>query len=213
MPQYYDGMQDRSGEIRNAFRESVQQFVNVVERIPSDAWDKPGLGEWTVRELVAHVVAMIEGIAAYAGPPAPPDAESAGAYYVQAMSKPRIHEQITERAREHVSLLGNDPAKASRAIADQTLAAIEVLGDAVSMATLPGTVRLVDYLPTRVLEIVIHTLDVAHAAEVSIEPTRNALAVTVALLGEIAVERGDGAIAMLALSGRRALPDGFNVLS
>ena len=45
------------------------------------------------------------------------------------MSKPRIHEQLTERAREHVSLLGDDPAKASRAIADQTLAAIEALGD------------------------------------------------------------------------------------
>ena len=63
MPQYYGGMQDRSGEIRNTFRESVQQFVDVVERKPPDAWDKPGLGEWTVRELVAHVVGMIDGIA------------------------------------------------------------------------------------------------------------------------------------------------------
>ena len=213
MPRYYGGMQNPSGEIRNAFRESVQQFVDVVERISPDAWDKPGLGEWTIRELVAHVVGMIDGIAAYAGPPAPFGAESATAYYVQAMSTPRIHEQITERARERVSLLGDDPAKAARAIADRTLAAIEVLDDAVPMVTPFGTLRLVDYLPTRVLEVVIHTLDVAHIAEVSVEPTRNALAVTLALLGEIAVERGDGAIAMLALSGRRALPGGFNVLS
>ena len=209
---YHARMKDRATEIRNAFRESALQLVDVLERVPSDAWEKPGLGEWSIRELVGHVVGVIDGVVADTGHAAPMAAEGAAAYYVQAMSSPRVHEEVAERARTRAASFGDDPAEAVRAIVARSLEAVDALEDAAPVTTTVGAIRLVDYLPTRVVEIVIHALDVAEAAGVAVEPSHDALTVSLALLGEIAVEHGDGAALAMALSGRRSLPEGFNVL-
>lgn len=188
------------------------QLVDVIERVPPDGWDKPGLGEWTIRELAAHVISALESPAVYEEHNGPPAAESAAAYYIQAMSSPRVHEEVAERARESAALFGDNPTEAARATAARTLQVIEALDDDAPVVTTIGVVRLVDYLPTRALEAVIHTLDIADAAGVSVTPEQDALTVSLALLSEIAVEHGDGTMLALALSGRRGLPEGFNVL-
>ena len=205
-------MTHRPTEIRNAFRDALLQFVDVVERVPPDGWDKTGLGEWTIRELVAHVASAVEAPVAYIGQAKPINMEGAAEYYARAMSSPTIHKDIAERARLGATALGDDPARAVGAIVDRTLAAIVGLDDDAPMATPFGTVRLVEYLPTPVLEVVVHTLDIADAAEVTFEPSQDALTVTLGLLSDIAVARGDGIALAMALSGRRSLPEGFNVL-
>ena len=180
--------------------------------MPSDAWDRPGLGEWSIRELVGHVVGVIDGVVADTGHAAPMAAEGAAAYYVQAMSSPRVHEEVAERARTRAASFGDNPVEAARAVVAGTLDAVDALDDSALVTTNVGPVRLVDYLSTRVLEIVIHTMDVSLAAGVPVETSREALTVTLALLSDIAVEHGDGAALAMALSGRRSLPEGFNVL-
>ena len=205
-------MQDRAIEIRNAFRESALQFVGVLERVQPDAWENPGLGEWTIRELVAHVLKTFDGPADFAELDGAPAADSAAAYYVLAMSSPRIHEEVAEGARERATSLGDDLADAARGIVARTLDAVDALEDSAPVATTVGAIRVVDYLPTRVVEIVIHTQDIAAAAGVVFEPSHDALTVSLALLGEIAVEHGDGVALAMALSGRGSLPEGFNVL-
>ena len=205
-------MNDRAAETRRAFRESVLQFVDVVERVPPGAWDAPGLGEWSIRELVAHVVGVIDGVVADTGHTAPMAAEGAAAYYVQAMSSPRVHEEVAERARARAASFGDNPVDAARAVVARTLDAVNALDDAAPVTTTIGPVRLVDFLPTRVLEVVIHTLDIAEAAGLTVEPSHDALTATLALVSEIAVAHGDGAALAMALSGRGSLPEGFNVL-
>ena len=205
-------MKDRATEIRNAFRESALQLVDVLERVPSDAWEKPGLGEWTVRELVAHVLKIFDGPVTSEEQDRPLAADSAAAYYVLAMSSPRIHEEVAERARTRAASFGDSPVEAARAVVARTLDAVDALDDAALVTTNVGPVRLVDYLSTRVLEIVIHSMDVSLAAGVPVETSREALTVTLALLSDIAVEHGDGIALAMALSGRRSLPEGFNVL-
>ncbi|MDE2765278.1 MAG: maleylpyruvate isomerase N-terminal domain-containing protein [Chloroflexota bacterium] len=197
---------------REAFREAVGQFVETLERVPDDAWDKPGLGEWSIRELAAHVVRMLDRIPEYTAQHAPVDTESAAAYYLAAMSTPNVNAQIAERARESVALLGGDPAAAARAIGERTLAALDALDAEASAATPFGTVGIADYMATRILEIVVHTLDLACAAEVAVAPAPAALGATLRLLADIAVARGDGAALALALSGRAPLPDGYSAL-
>ena len=198
--------------VKSAFSEAVQQLVEVVGRIPSESWEKPGLGEWTVRELLSHVVGAVEAPVASAGQARAIDLDGAAEYYISAMASPSIHQEVAERARQGVERLGDDPASALRTVADRALAAIEEFADDEPMSTSFGTVRLVDYLPTRILEVVVHTLDIADAAGVSVEPPPDALSVSLALLGDIAVRQGDGAMLALALSGRRSLPEGYNVL-
>ncbi|MDE2899520.1 MAG: maleylpyruvate isomerase N-terminal domain-containing protein [Chloroflexota bacterium] len=189
------------------------QLVDVVDRIPADCWDKHGLGEWNVLELVAHVMRAVEGPVVHSRQAKPVDMEDAATYYLRAMAAPDIHAQVAKRARRSTAKLGDDPAAAARAIAERALAAIEQLEDDAPMSTPIGTVRLIDYLPTRVLEVVVHTMDVANAVGVEVEPPAAAQHVSLALLGEIAVVQGEGTMLTMALYGRHPLPDGYNVLA
>ena len=99
-------MLERSTTSRDAFRDSVLQLVDVVERVPPTAREKPGLGEWTVRELVAHVMRGVEGPVVYSGQPKAVDMHGAATYYLRAMSPLMIHEEVAERARQSTAMLG-----------------------------------------------------------------------------------------------------------
>ncbi|MDE2803501.1 MAG: maleylpyruvate isomerase family mycothiol-dependent enzyme [Chloroflexota bacterium] len=206
-------MPDRNTQVREAFRASVLQLVHVVDHIPADSWGKPALGEWNVLELVAHVMRAVEGPVVLSGQAKPVDMDGAATYYLRAMAAPDVHAQVAERARQSTAALGDDPATAARVIAERALAAIEQLEDDAPVSTPIGTVRLIDYLPTRVLEVVVHTMDVANAVGVEVEPPAAAQYVSLALLGEIAVAQGEGTMLTMALCGRHPLPDGYNVLA
>ena len=205
-------IQKSSNDVRLAFRESVQQLVETIERVPQTAWGKQGLGEWTVRELTAHVVRIVDRTAAYAVPRSSIDTENGAAYYAKALSTPNINEDIAVRARQSVAILGDDPAEAARRISNITLKAIDELDDATPMVTPFGTVRLIDYLETRVLEFVIHGQDISRATDVPLKTTRAALTTSLHLLSEIAEKRGKGTEVALALTGRLTSPEKFNVL-
>jgi hypothetical protein len=62
--------------------------------------------------------------------------------------------------------------------------------------------RLRDYLPTRVFELVVHGTDIALATGLDWAPPADAVAASVALAGEIAVASGDGVPLLRALTGR-----------
>ena len=205
-------MPDDLNSAREAFRASVRCFVETLERVPADAWDKPGLGEWSIRELTAHVARMLTLAVEYTAQPAPVDTESAAAYYLRAMSTPGVNERIAERARESVGLLGADPVAAARAIGEQALAGMDARDAGASAVTPFGTVGITNYLATRVLEVALHTLDIARAAGIPVALPPDALAFTLRLLADIAVARGDGAELALALSGRAPLPDDYSAL-
>ena len=205
-------MTDDLNSTRAAFAASVGCFVETLERVPGDAWDKPGLGEWSIREVAAHVVRMLERAIEYSAQPAPVDTESAAAYYLRAMSTPGVHARITKGARESVGLLGAHPAASARAIGERTLAAMDALDAGASAVTPFGTVGITNYLATRVLEVALHTLDVARAAGITVALPPDALAFTLRLLADIAAARGNGDALALALSGRAPLPGGYNVL-
>ena len=40
--------------VRETFAEAARTLVELVQRLPPDRWDKPGLGEWNLRALVGH---------------------------------------------------------------------------------------------------------------------------------------------------------------
>ena len=197
---------------RDAFRASVQLLVDVVERVPPEGWQKPGLGEWTIHELVSHVAGAAEAPVAYAGEARPIEIKGAAEYYARAMASPSIHQEVAERARQGVERLGDDPVAAVRAIAERTLSAVDGFADDAPIVTSVGPVSLEDYLPTRILEVVVHAMDIGDAAGIPVEPPHEALSVCLALLGDIAVGQGEGALLAMALSGRRPLPEGYNVL-
>jgi hypothetical protein len=56
--------------VREAYRQAVQFFVQVVTQIPDDRWDFPGLGVWTVRDLVGHASRSLANVETYLAKPA-----------------------------------------------------------------------------------------------------------------------------------------------
>jgi hypothetical protein len=77
--------------------------------------------------------------------------------------------------------------------------------------TFAGTLSLADYLATRVVEVCVHTLDLADALGLAeAEPPGEAAMLSVWVLGALAAEPSP-AVLLRALTGRVPLPQGFSV--
>ncbi len=70
-----------------------------------------------------------------------------------------------------------------------------------------GGMLLIDYLPTRIVELTVHTLDLTDALDRPPTVRPDAVALTTAIMAQIA----DPLVLIRSLGGRAALPDGFNV--
>ena len=187
-------------DLAKAYNEASVYFVDLVGRMPRDRYDDPGLGEWNVLELIAHTNRSHTLLVEYTEQPVAP----AGPDY-------NTPEAIAARARASVAALGDDPPAAVAAAARR---AQDLVADADAdseLGTPFGPRRLVDYLPIRVAELVIHGLDLAHAVQVDVAPPPSALRLTLHLIADMVDKRGAGADVVLALAGRTSLPEGFSV--
>jgi hypothetical protein len=72
--------------------------------------------------------------------------------------------------------------------------------------------RLIDYLPSRVFELTVHTLDLGAAIAADIDLPEAASAVTLGMITELAQQPGKAAPLLLAATGRQALPATFSIL-
>lgn len=203
-------------EVRTAYDQAATAFRVVVDGIEPDQWDAPALGEWTVRELVAHALRALLTVEAYAGVAADvAELHGAADYYRSVLDTPGLHADVAARARVQAAELGDDPAARVAAVVDRVLALVDVTPDDRVLGTFAGGIRLSDYLPTRVVELVVHTLDLCDALGRGPLVGRLPAAVTLATLGEVAASRPasvDVAGVVRAMTGRAPWPDGCNVL-
>jgi hypothetical protein len=80
------------------------------------------------------------------------------------------------------------------------------------VATVAGGMRLIEYLPTRTFELVVHTADLTSALGIAAAPPAVAAASALRLAADLALERDSAVDVLLALTGRRPLPDGFSIV-
>jgi hypothetical protein len=73
-------------------------------------------------------------------------------------------------------------------------------------------ILLTEYLRTRELELVVHTIDLSRATGIAHALPVAAVSDTAALAARLAVLKGSGDDLLLALTGRVALPEGFSVV-
>jgi len=206
-------------DYRRTYRAAAVSFADLVSRLPADRWDGPGLGDWSLRELVGHTA----GSALRQVPPVL--ATTGGAltlgtpqdYWAFARSAPpELYAAATAAssvdARETGDWLGADAAVRVGELAGHATAALAAAGDDDVVTTAAGGMRVRDWLPTRTFELVVHGMDVAAAAEVSFDLPPEVLAEAVLLASRIAVAVGDGGLVLRALTGRGALPEHFSVV-
>jgi uncharacterized protein (TIGR03083 family) len=202
--------------VRDAFYEEAGAlFVGLVARVPDDAWHRPALGVWDVRDLVGHTSRSFVTVLTYLDErPAEAAVASASAYYVAttavlASSDP---DAIDERARAAGRALGDDPLAAVRDLRERTLARLADAEPDDLMASIVGGIRVRDYLPTRVLELVVHSRDLARALGLELAVPTTLLRAVALLAAEVAVDAGQADVVLDALLGRGTLPEGFSLV-
>lgn len=200
---------------RSNFFAAAHLFVETVAGISGGEWDRPGLGEWSVRDLVGHASRALSTVEAYLEVPAEVVTIRQPGDYFRALEAAQIdHGAVAERGRAAGAALGEHPAEVVRALGDRVLTLVARAPDSATLTVAGGKgATLPAYLPTRTFELTVHTLDLLDA--LGRDPPGELaapIAACLGLVGQLAGGRPGAATVLLALTGRRPLPAGFSVI-
>src|SRR4029453_15429894 len=190
--------------IREAYEIATGLFVNTVEQVGPTQWEQPGLGVWPVRDLVGHASRALLTVELYLAKPAtqrevvrPVD------YYLRAQVRLADPASVAARGREAGVALGSDPIAVVRDTAARVLAQVQTASDEALVSTPVGGMRLIDYLPSRIFELAVHTLDIAAALPVTVTLPEPVAAAALHLLADLALQPDKAAAFLLAPTGGR----------
>jgi uncharacterized protein (TIGR03083 family) len=186
----------------DAFKIASQFFVGAVELVPEGHWHTPGLGRWSVLELVGHANRAHTTLEDYLRRPQPPAAHDSD-YFSE--------DSIAKRGREAVAALGDDPVRSVRDWSDRSCALVEESPPEAMIGSPAGTMTLDEYLPSRTAELTIHGLDIVRATGSQLSTPAEALRESLAFVTGWCVSKGAGEVVIRALSGRERLPSTFSV--
>lgn len=137
----------------------------VIAAIRADQWSQPTrLGLWNVRQLTAHLLRGVTRIHTYLQAPVPAEATLTWLDYWRRARQDADPEGIAQRAIDEAVTL--DVATVATRWQDAwRSAAVEVEADGADRVLPPpfGAMRLDHYITTRIVEVVVHGLDLRHA--------------------------------------------------
>jgi uncharacterized protein (TIGR03083 family) len=194
---------------------AAEAITDLVRRIPDDAWDGPGLGDWDLRSLVGHASRSFVTVSTYLRAPAEREDLASAVDYVarlREMAAGLGAADVVGRGRQAGRDLGADPAAAVDALARAALSDVADAGDPLITVIGGLGIRLSNYLPTRTFELAVHGLDIARAAAVELVLPDDVLEEATVLATRVGVALGHGETVLLALTGRTTLTEGFSVV-
>lgn len=199
---------------------AAQVFADLVSQVPDQMWESPGLGVWSLRELVGHTsTAALSGVLTTLDKPAQTIViASPEAYYAigrtldPSVYAAAVAAAYTASASTHAEALGIDPASAVRALVKDVAIRLNSADGEQLVQSAAGGMQLSAWLATRTFELTVHTLDIAAATGIAATSTLKALADAASLAARIAATVGTGETVLRALTGRGTLPNGFSVL-
>jgi uncharacterized protein (TIGR03083 family) len=206
-------------DFRRTFRSAAIAYAGLVTALPPERLDGPGLGDWTLRELVGHTVSSaLRQVPAVLATRAPQvEVETPEGYFAYARSASRetvasARAALADDARAAAELLGDDPADHVSAQIGRATEALSRVNDDDVVATPVGGMRVRAWLPTRTFELVVHGLDAAEAAGLPFDLPVETIAEAVTLASRTVLGVGDGVPLLRALTGREPLPPGFSIV-
>jgi uncharacterized protein (TIGR03083 family) len=207
-------MTDQLDDPRPVFATAARSLASVVHRIRPDQWELHGLGEWDVRSLVGHALRGVTTAPLYLAQTADPTEEvtvhSVAEYFRFARSAPELHKGVAERGRAAGIELGDDPVAVVDAAVEDSIAVVSSTPLDATVTMPWGTMRLREYLATRVIEVTVHTDDICQAVGIDhVATPAEAQLVLEALVSAAGTREGMSMIR--AVLGRESLPDGFNL--
>ncbi|WP_213010584.1 maleylpyruvate isomerase N-terminal domain-containing protein [Paractinoplanes toevensis] len=206
-------------DFRRTFRSAAVAYVDLVSRVPEGRWDEPGIGDWTVRELVGHTVSSaLRQVPEVLGTPAEEVTVAvAEGFWAFARSVPgEVYAAAVAASREDAratgAALGDDPLDAVREMAGRATQAVASAGDDDVVTTAAGGMPMLQWLSTRTFELVVHAMDLAAAIGVPHGMSPEAVAEATGQAARAAAATGDGETVLRALTGRGELPAKFSVV-
>lgn len=165
-----------------ALAQECAAIAATLEAVPASAWQEPALGEWSLAELVSHLIGGLDRIRTYLDEPVP-DGPAIDPVTYFGYDPREASAGIAQRARERAartapSALPKDFRATWTAARDRALT--EDAGRV--MTTFRGPMRLSAYLQTRALEAVVHHIDIRTALGLDPAPTPEATRLTLTLL-------------------------------
>lgn len=166
-----------------AFEEEARGVEDTLAGVPADAWGRPALGEWTLAELVAHLVRAATRVDAYLD--ADIDAQEPAVDRVGYWRFDLAGEAPAIAARARGEAAAVDPLRLVEAFARGWRASSTKAGALPPqhlLSTIRGPMRLDEYLATRVVELVVHHLDLRAALDLPPAPAPAAERLTMHVL-------------------------------
>ncbi|BBX05945.1 maleylpyruvate isomerase N-terminal domain-containing protein [Mycolicibacterium aichiense] len=193
------------------FRRAGDHAVLVAEQIRPDQWDSPALGTWSVRTLVGHIGRSFTTVIDYSSRPADRvEVADAAQYYLVIAPMLTDPSQIDARAVQAGLALGERPLDTLRELQDRATAVLAT--DDRIIDTIAGGMRFSDYLPTRIFELGVHSIDLARAIGAHEALPPEVAASIVALSVAVAQRRGDSQALLCALTGRGPLSPDYSIV-
>ena len=189
-------------ETSDAFRFASHWWRSIVGAVDDDVWDRPGLGEWTVRELVAHADRAYRTVIDYlvSDTVDPTPIATAAEYFRIVLAEETPHAHIAARAKREAAEHPDWVATTDELALHCEKLIVDTPGDA-TCHLMVGEMPLDQYLATRVLELVVHGMDLADAIGLEVNPPPASADVVVRVLLDLAGEAGIGT-GIRALTGR-----------
>lgn len=194
-----------------AFEGECAGVDRTLAMVTAEDWGRHGLGEWTVAELVAHMVRGATRIDVYLGmaPDVTPICDRVSYFQFDLATQAPV---IAERAREEAA--STDPDDLPTLFATGWQASVDravALPPEHVIATFRGPMRLDEYTATRVVEMVVHHMDLRMALDQPPGATpaagRMAMGVLEGLLGSPRPRNHGRTRFILAATGRIASAD------
>lgn len=197
-----------------AYEQAGNYLLSALRTVDDEQWEHPGLGEWNVRELVAHTVRAFRTVDQYLDGTVrdPTPLTSAAEYFRMVLAEDEPHIHIAVRARREAPDLGDDPIAVAETLAEQALRTADQTPATAVAHTFVGVIPLPDYLATRVVELVVHTLDLVAALGLDMAVPPLPARVAVQVLTDLVQDENLGDV-LLALTGRSDLLVGLNALA
>ncbi|GES31864.1 sterol carrier family protein [Streptomyces angustmyceticus] len=183
-PRRYDPKKTRSAV--TAQLAHVQQAVRALA--PGQLALPTRLGDWTVRELVAHLSMAVGSVARSLEGPVPERAEATLLEWSSATAPRAV--DIDERTRALAA--AHDPVALLERTAAEFAETVATVPDDRLLPVRPGAMPLAEVLVTRCVELVVHSDDLAAATGTVIPFDRQALAATTRLLADTLADRAPG---------------------
>ena len=177
-------------EVRDAFAGECRQVTETLRSVPAEAWRRPALGQWNLRELVAHLFRAVTRVEAYLDQPVPahavpsePSSPMADRVTYWHMDLAGEAAAIAQRARRDAPTVHRPTAAADFEREWQAVdARVRSLPPDHLTSSLRGPMLLDEYLATRVVELVVHHMDVRAALDLPPESDVGAARLTMAVL-------------------------------